>query len=239
MGRFKREAMRHFFEAVSTFLLFSTQYVLNAGMFISIMALPLLSYLYLVFSGNVHLDFELEIMFLSPQFMIGRAIAFSGILILLLAAGQLLWNRHKGVKLIRTGFYAKVRHPQFTGIIITVIGLNVMVFTNGSFQEPIPIPSTNERLLFLQNELLIITLLWVLQIFGYILLAKFEEWRLTKKLGESYLEYKREVPFLFPIKSPRRIPEMLFTAFIVVLIALVFVLLPWNAIRTFSNTLFR
>jgi protein-S-isoprenylcysteine O-methyltransferase Ste14 len=217
MGNLKTgERVRHLLEAIFTALLFGTQTILNAGIFISIMSIPLLPYLFYFLSGQhplTALEFNSYVMLFAKAFWVGRAIALIGVAVLSLAAAQLLWNRHKGVVLIKTGMYSVVRHPQFSGIIIITFGLTVMVLTNST------------------DSLFQIVRLWLIQILGYIAIARYEEWCLSKKIGEEYRQYKRKVPFLFPVKCPSRIPETLFTIFIAVLSSVVLTFFPYGLIR--------
>jgi len=199
-------------EAIFTALLFGTQTILNAGWAIGIMTLPLLPYVIGFVSGKANVEREIYALFFMKTVIVGRVIALIGVGVFLLAAIQFLWNRHRGVELIRTGAYSVVRHPQFTGIIIITIGLTVMVMTYG----------------FTSSQ---IAGLWLLQILGYIAIARYEEWRLSKRFGEDYRQYKRKVPFLFPIKCPSIIPETLFTIFIAVLLSAVLMLFPYHLIR--------
>ena len=211
------DRVRHLLEALFAALLFGTQTILNAGIFISIMTIPLLPYVYYILSGQRPLsevEFELYVMFVSKTFLVGRIIALIGVVVLFIAAAQLLWSRHKDVGLIKTGAYAVVRHPQFTGIIITTIGLTIMVMTNMGYSLPIQLAG-----------------LWLIQVLGYIAIAKYEDWRLSKKFGDTYQQYKEKVPFLFPIKCNRYIPEILFTILITLLITVVLMLFPYNLIR--------
>jgi protein-S-isoprenylcysteine O-methyltransferase Ste14 len=210
------ERVRHLLEAIFTAFLFGTQTILNAGIFISIMAIPLLPYLFYLLSGQhplTALEFNIYVMLFAKEFWVGRAIALIGVVVLLFAATQLLWNRHKGVVLIKTGMYSVVRHPQFSGIIIITIGLTVMVLTNST------------------DNLFQIVDLWLIQILGYIAIARYEEWCLSKKIGEDYRQYKRKVPFLFTVKCPSRIPETLFTIFIAVILSLILTFFPYGLIR--------
>ncbi len=217
MGNLKTgERVRHLLEAIFTALLFGTQTILNAGIFISIMSIPLLPYLFYFLSGQhplTALEFNIYVMLFAKAFWVGRVIALIGVAVLSLAAAQLLWNRHKGVVLIKTGMYSVVRHPQFSGIIIITVGLTVMVLTNST------------------DSLFQIVRLWLIQILGYIAIARYEEWCLSKKIGEEYRQYKRKVPFLFPVKCPSRIPETLFTIFIAVLLSVVLTFFPYGLIR--------
>lgn len=224
MGNLKvGERVRHLLEAVFTVLLFGTQTILNAGIAIGIMAIPLLPYLFYLLTGTGDyteaLKTQIWAMFYLNTFIVGRLIALIGAAVLLIAAAQLLWCRHKGVEVIKTEAYSVVRHPQFTGIIIITVGLTVMVLTNST------------------ASLLQTTGLWLIQVLGYIAIARYEEWRLLKKHGDEYYQYKQKVPFLFPTKSPLRIPETLFTIIMAVIIFAVLLFLPYDLIRIYSSNL--
>lgn len=211
-----KEKVSHLLEAISTALLFSTQTILHAGIFISIMSIPLLPYFYDVLSGGVPLNtlmFEIEVMLFSKAFWIGRIIALIGLVILVVSAVQLLWTRHTRVGIINTGMYSVVRHPQFTGIIIITVGLTIMVFTN-SFYDYLKLIG-----------------LWLIQVLGYIGIALYEEWRLSRKFRDDYRQYKQKVPFLFPLKPPSWFPESLLTILIVLLICVVLRFLPYSQLR--------
>lgn len=218
MGNSKlKEKVRYLLEAVLTVLLFGTQTILDAGWAIGIMTLPLLPYVIGFVSGQANPEREIYALFFMKEVIVGRVIASIGVIVLLLAAIQFIWNRHRGVGLIRTGAYSVVRHPQFTGIITITIGLTVMVMTHG-FVSPSQIAG-----------------LWLLQILGYIAIARYEEWCLLKRFGEDYRQYKQKVPFLFPIKCPSRIPETLFTIFIAVLLSVVLTFFPYGLIRILGS----
>ena len=80
--------------------------------------------------------------------------------------------------------------------------------------------------------------LWFLQVIGYIGIAKYEDWRLSKKFKDDYLQYKRKVPLLLPVKSPKRIPETLFTVLLIAILCITIYLLPYNSIRAYSHIYF-
>lgn len=208
-----KEKVRHLLEAMLTALLFCTQTILDAGWAISVMSVPLLPYVIGFLSGQADPEREIQVLFFSKSVMVGRVIALIGVIILLLAAMQWLWNHAKGGGLIKKGAYSVVRHPQFTGIIIITIGLTVMVLTYPA-GSPLQLAG-----------------LWLIQILGYIAIARYEEWRLLKRFGENYRQYKRNVPFLFPVKCPYRIPETLFTILIAILIYAFLLFFPYNLIR--------
>jgi protein-S-isoprenylcysteine O-methyltransferase Ste14 len=148
------------------------------GWAISVMAIPLLPYLvglvYDYMQGvSPNLQRDIYLLFFAREFMVGRIIAFAGVVIFLLAAFQFLRERVKGTRLVKNGLYSLVRHPQYFGIIIITVGLNVMVLTLGS------------------NPLLIS--LWLVQVAGYIILAKYEEKHLEKQFAEQFRKYKATV----------------------------------------------
>jgi protein-S-isoprenylcysteine O-methyltransferase Ste14 len=207
-----RGKIRHLFEIAFTGILFSTQTILNAGWAISVMTIPLLPYLVYLTSGDANIEREIAVLFFSKYFIVGRIIALIGIVVLAAGAVQLLLNRRRGIGLIETGAYSIVRHPQFTGIIILTMGLTVMVLTLGGNSVEL-------------------TGLWLLQILGYIGIARYEEVHLLKRFGESFQQYRQKVPFIFPIKCPSRIPETVLTVVIAFLIGLILLLFPYNLIR--------
>ena len=209
------EKVWHLLEVMFTALLFGTQTILHVGMFYGYMSIPLLLYLaYLIMGVPFEsAEIELQALLFWKMYIVGRVIALAGLIVFLIALTQFLMNRRKGVGLMRTGLYSHVRHPQFMGIIIISIGLTVMVLTQSS-ANPLQVPAS-----------------WLMQVLGYICLARYEESHLLKRFGESFNQYKRDVPFMFPIRHPRRISETVFTILIAVLICFSLVFFPYNLIR--------
>lgn len=215
------QKIRHLAEALFTVLLFGMQTIYNMGVFFGIMTIPLLPYVWFVLTDSNYANavwFNAEFMlFASKEIWVGRIIVFIGVAVLLLAAAWFLWSRYKGIELIQSGLYSRIRHPQFTGIVIITIGLTVMVATYGNYYP---------RTMFQDMGV------WLLQVLGYIAIAKYEDWSLLKKFGDRYRQYKQRVPFLFPIKNPKRIPETLFTILIVLLFWVILSIFPfYNLIR--------
>ena len=212
------QKIRHLFEVLLTVLLFGMQTIFLIGVSIGMMSIPLLPYVWLVLTNKGVANafwFNVEFMLFARHHWVGRIIAFIGVAVLLVAVAQFLWSRYKGIELVQSGLYSRIRHPQFTGIIILTLGLTVMVATEFTFI----------------NDLFKNTGLWLLQVLGYISIAKYEDWKLLKKLGDNYRQYRQSVPFLFPIKNPKRIPEILFTILIALLIWLILLIFPYNLIR--------
>jgi protein-S-isoprenylcysteine O-methyltransferase Ste14 len=183
---------------------------------ISIMATPLLLYLVGLIYDYVHevspnIEWDIYLLFVAREFIVGRLIAFVGVVIFLLATFQFLRERIKGTGLVVTGLYSLVRHPQYFGIIIVTIGLNVMVLMLGSHLLPI--------------------FLWLVQVAGYIILARYEEKQLEREFAEQFRRYKATVPFMIPVKCPSKIPETVFTLLIALIIAFIFITFPFNLLR--------
>jgi len=96
-----------------------------------------------------------------------------GIGILLVIFGWKEIYQAKG-KLVTTGLYRYVRHPQYIGFLLITLGMNVQWLT-------------------------IITLaLWPVLVIVYYKLAKTEEKDAEENFGEEYLKYKRAVPGWIP-----------------------------------------
>jgi protein-S-isoprenylcysteine O-methyltransferase Ste14 len=203
--------VRLLLEAMFTALLFTTQSIVYGGWAISVMSIPLLPYLVTYMTDHPNLDRDIKLLFFAKEYMVGRMIALIGFTVFLLAGIQFLRDRARGVSLIQTGLYSVVRHPQHTGIIIVTIGLTVMVLSL----------SSNPRVIFL----------WLMQILGYVILARYEESHLEKRHGENFRQYKRDVPFMFPVKCPSKIPETLFTILLAIIISFVFLVFPFDLIR--------
>jgi protein-S-isoprenylcysteine O-methyltransferase Ste14 len=77
-------------------------------------------------------------------------------------------------KLVTTGIYAYVRHPQYLGFLLITLGMNVQWIT---------IPTL---------------LLWPVLIILYYRLAREEEKKMEEKFGEDYRKYKHKVPMFIP-----------------------------------------
>jgi len=209
--RMRSPKIRHFFEAVLTALLFALQNIIYGGYCISIMFIPLFAYIVSLGVGHPNLQRDINVLLFSKEFMFGRVIAFAGFTILLLAATQLLWGYIRRRGLVKTGLYSIVRHPQYTGITVMTLGLTIMVMTLSPAPQPI--------------------IMWLMQMIGYIALARYEDWHLEKKYGENYLEYKRHVPFVFPVKFPSKISETILAILISVTIAFILFIFPYDLIR--------
>lgn len=106
--------------------------------------------------------------------VIGYAIVFSGAT--LVADG---WRRiHQARReetLMTDGVYARVRHPQYTGLFLIVFGEGIVHWPTIVSVAAFPII-----------------------VFAYTMLARKEERQMLKKFGDEYREYQRRVPMFIP-----------------------------------------
>ena len=114
---------------------------------------------------------------LFTSFFLGFLLPVSNIIILmgilLIIFGWRKIYRAKG-KLVTTGIYGHVRHPQYLGFLLLTLGMNLEWTTFFTF------------------------LLWPVIAVLYYRLAKKEEKESEERFGEEYREYKRSVPMLIP-----------------------------------------
>jgi protein-S-isoprenylcysteine O-methyltransferase Ste14 len=223
-----KTAIRNVMESFLTFLLLGTQTVFLYGVTISTMLTPLLAYLPILlrFAAAGDERFSIYVLTAVPFYygvVVGQVVSIVGLAIFFVAASQWIWLHHKKAGLFTKGLYSKVRHPQFLGIIVITLGLTIKVLESGINGYVLPrMPSMT----FGWQPLLA---MWFLQVLGYITIAWYEERQLSKKFSE-YKNYKQKVSFMFPIKTPKKIPEIPFTVLLVAVICLVILLLPYQQI---------
>ena len=203
--------VRHVLEAIFTVLIFALQNIVYGGYSISIMFIPLFAYIASLTTAYPNLERDVNILFFSKEFIVGRVIALIGFVIFFIAGVQLLKGYIRRSGLVKTGLYSIVRHPQYTGIIIIALGLTVMVQTL----------SRNPQTVFM----------WFVQVLGCAFLAWYEEQCLKKKFRGEYQRYKVNVPFMYPIKCPSKIPEIAFTIFLTLIVAFLLLIFPYDIIR--------
>jgi len=77
-------------------------------------------------------------------------------------------------RLVTTGIYGCVRHPQYLGFMLITLGMNILWVTISTL------------------------ILWPILVFVYYRLAKQEDKEMQKRFGEEYQKYKRDVPMFIP-----------------------------------------
>jgi len=103
---------------------------------------------------------------------ISNMIILVGILLVIYGWSQIY--KAKGQKLVKTGIYSYIRHPQYVGFILITVGMIVLW----------PVITT--------------IIIWPFLFILYRRLAKSEEKRLENTFGEEYKQYKNSVPGFFP-----------------------------------------
>lgn len=86
------------------------------------------------------------------------------------------WKQIHGAKgkLVTTGIYAHIRHPQYTGFLLLTLGMNLEWTTIFTF------------------------MLWPVLVYVYYRLAKTEDREVEEQFGEEFREYKQTVPMFLP-----------------------------------------
>jgi len=147
--------------------------VVPAGIFL-LLCLPWNPILFLPWMGFYFIDPVIaRIPLPLPVRSLATSLLLSGTGIFIVSLVQLL---HGGGRLVSTGVYALVRHPQYLGIALATLGLTFM----------------GEWLILLS------VLSWMTLVFAYVFLAHREEQILQKRFSVQYPTYTRRVPFMVP-----------------------------------------
>jgi len=117
------------------------------------------------------------------RFPIGITILFASALLVLSAHKALFGEPAGKPRLITTGAFALVRHPLYFGSWLFSVGLVIITFSASSVFVSLVI------LLF------------------HLLMARYEERLLLRKLGDEYREYQVRVSMFFPVKFGRRLAQ--------------------------------
>ena len=116
---------------------------------------------------------------------IGGLILLVGISGFLIGAVQIYYAKFRNRGVVKTGFYKRVRHPQY--FFLSVAGLGLLIVW--------------PRFILL---VLYVNVLWF-----YYLLARSEEERMRSRYGEAYLEPMQRAPMFLP-GEPGRLAHLLF-----------------------------
>ena len=205
MSKSRNRKIRHVMETLVSAFLFAFQYIPVAGPWFGFMIFPLLIYISgLMWAYPEFLEAQKNLLLFSERLLFGRIVAVTGLIIFLVALVQLL---RKNKKVITTGLYSVVRHPQYFGITVMTLGFSIMCI---QFTW-----STDPKVLYV----------WLIQVLGYILLAAYEEQYLLREHKIEYQQYRQKVPFIFPSPRITKIPEPIVSMVLALVIAFLLTLL--------------
>ncbi len=109
--------------------------------------------------------------------VIGYSIAFSGATLVADGWRQVHRASREG-RLVTDGIYARVRHPQYTGLFLIVFGEGVVHWPT-----------------------ILSVIAFPVIVVAYTVLARKEERRMVAEFGDEYLEYRHNVPMFIPRSS--------------------------------------
>jgi protein-S-isoprenylcysteine O-methyltransferase Ste14 len=146
----------------------------------------------------------------SAYFLVG-----SGLAVYIIGLYYLLSHTSKENSILKRGLYAKVRHPQYLGIMIWTLGFSILGWR------------------------IINYLVWVVLCYSYMLLIENEESDLIKLYGSEYGEYFNRVPSILPypislfskpfgFKTNRKLRILSYTIFFIILFSVIYLILIPN-----------
>jgi len=161
-----------------------------------LMTLPFAGYLIVILSNipvNLPKAFSDLVLFLFylPFLIPEKIFGVIGAILLVYSIAYLYSNKREG--LVTTGPYHLVRHPQYLGIILITLGATgwSIWILNNTFGIGFLNPTQT-------------VFVWFIEFFAYILLAHIEEIDLSRKFGEDFATYKKQVPFFIPFLKTQR-----------------------------------
>lgn len=156
-----------------------------------LMTLPFAGYLIMLLT-NLPVSLPRALLdFFVPFPILEKVFVIIGLLILVYSAAYMITKRKEG--LVASGPYRLVRHPQYLGMVLLTLGLTSwsVWILNNTFGIGFLSPSQTIGV-------------WFIELFAYILLAYIEELHLSRNYGESFKNYKSQVPFLIPYLHTHR-----------------------------------
>ena len=187
------EKVKTLFMKIAGYLVLLVQ---SVPIWTGLMTLPFAGYLIIILSNipvnlpKAFSDFILFLFYL-PFLIPEKIFLVIGAILLVYSIAYLYSNKREG--LVTTGPYHLVRHPQYLGMILITLsatGWSIWILNNTfgvGFLNPIQT-----------------VFVWFIELFAYILLAYIEEIDLSKKFGEDFATYNKQVPLFIPFLNTRR-----------------------------------
>jgi protein-S-isoprenylcysteine O-methyltransferase Ste14 len=113
----------------------------------------------------------LHLVVFAPFFAVGAWFGIKGVTETTLKVAE----THRPVKIVTTGVYSIVRHPQYLGGLLAHLGFSFLL----------------SGLYCLLSTPLIALIIYII--------SRKEETELTKEFGKEYVDYKKKTPMLIPI----------------------------------------
>jgi protein-S-isoprenylcysteine O-methyltransferase Ste14 len=187
MVNLEKSTIRKWFLKISGYLVPLFQSLPPLSVWKSLMTMPLISYLIMLFTSLPEsLPIALEEFFTDSAFLLDKTCIILGLTLLFYSLVYLRVKRRKG--LITSGPYKLVRHPQYLGIMLFTLGLTTRSYW---------ILTNTFGIGFLSPQQTIAA--WFIEILVYILLANIEELYLSREFKEPFESYKSKTPFLIPL----------------------------------------
>jgi protein-S-isoprenylcysteine O-methyltransferase Ste14 len=126
--------------------------------------------LWYLFVGVVGKDAFVSILY-TVMLPASNTLIFVGVLLVFFGWKRIYHNKNG---LVTTGIYSHVRHPQYLGLLLITLGINVLWVTLSTL------------------------LLYPVLVFLYYRLARTEDKQMQTQFGDQFLEYKQNVPMFIP-----------------------------------------
>ena len=174
--------------SISSILIPFFQYVPCTAIWFGIMSVPLITYLGFFFQNP-------RILISDLTFLFGSYEIYITLLGLTLFIFSIIYQLIHRKRLIRTGPYKYVRHPQYLALIIMTFGMTLIIFrTSPIFNFELSIDGYT-----------LIFLIWIGEVIAYIILAKIEEYALKAKYGDEYIDYVNSISFMVPLLKLKKV----------------------------------
>ncbi len=174
--------------SISSLLIPFFQYVPCTAIWFGIMSVPLITYLGFFFQNPGIIVYDMKFLFRAE----GIYIIICGFIFYIYSLIYQLTHRKR---LIQSGPYKYVRHPQYIAFIIITFGMTLVAFQTS--------PIFNFNLYNIDGNTVLLYI-WIGEVLAYIILGKIEDFALKAKYGDEFLEYANKASFMIPFLKLKR-----------------------------------